>query len=192
MSNCATRCSCRAIAVLEVGSAIGFVALYCMKQLGIADYAMVEANPDLLDVLEENFRLNGLPPPHVLNIAVGPQDGQATFNISRDYFASSLNGKNVIVGSITVDQRTIPSILAGLPFTPNVLIMDIEGAEIDIPVAHFALFDKIIVEFHERFVGPEPVRKLVDGLLALGFEPGGTIGYSSAFVRKSGQASLAA
>ncbi len=49
--------------VLEVGSAIGFVALYCRKQLGISDIAMVEANPDLLDVLEENFRLNGLPPP---------------------------------------------------------------------------------------------------------------------------------
>ncbi len=98
----------------------------------------------------------------------------------------------MIVDSITVDQRTIPTILASLQFRPNVLIMDIEGAEIDIPVAHFALFDKIIVEFHERFVGPEPVNRLIDALLAEGFERRGTLGYSSAFARKSGQAPLSA
>lgn len=177
--------------VLEVGSAIGFVAIYCQKHLGIADYALVEANPGLLDVLHENFRLNGLPRPHVMNIAVGPQDGEATFHVSRDYFASSLNRRHVTVSTITVAQRTLPAIVASLPFRPNVLIMDIEGGEVDIAIADFALFDKIVIELHDVIAGAPAIARLVAALHEAGFELGGSNGNSRAFVRPVALAAVA-
>lgn len=169
--------------VLEIGSAIGFLSLFCRKKLGIRDFAMVEANPELLDIIEENYRLNGMEPPKVLNVAAGPDDRSIQFGISRDYFSSSASIMNENTSQITVDQKSIPSIIGISGFTPNTLIMDIEGGEIDIPAEHFNLFDKIIIELHGRFVGDDKIRHLIDTLTSLGFRKAAEDGYSCAFLK---------
>jgi FkbM family methyltransferase len=171
--------------VLELGSAIGFVALFCMKTIGIKHLAMVEANPHLFETIEDNFALNALRATDLLNLAAGPSDGDVSFNVSRDYFACTLLDHSVATEAVTVKQRTIPSIIAQLSFTPNVLIMDIEGGETQIPIEHLYLFDKIIVEFHARFVGQPAIDRIVAGLEAGGFVRAGQDNWSSAFVRKA-------
>jgi FkbM family methyltransferase len=171
--------------VLELGSAIGFVALFCMKKIGIKQFAMVEANPHLFDTIEENFTLNGVRATALLNLAAGPVDGDVTFNVSRDYFASTLLDHGDATSAVSVRQCTIPSIIAQLPFTPNVLIMDIEGGETQIPIEHMCLFDKIIVEFHARFVGQPAIDRIIANLKANGFVQVGQDNWSSAFVRQA-------
>ncbi|HWL63773.1 MAG TPA: FkbM family methyltransferase [Steroidobacteraceae bacterium] len=181
---------CRAVLrpgdkVIELGSAVGFLALYCMKYLGVREFAAVEANPALRDVMQENFRVNGVGFPTCINAAVGPVQGTVSFNISRDYFSSSLRQAANTVQSLQVPQRTIPDILASLPFRPNALIMDIEGAEVDLPVSHLCLFDKIVAEFHGRMVGEEKVDALIGSLLRAGYRIVERRGPSLALVREA-------
>src|SRR5688500_8930840 len=45
--------------VLELGGGIGFIGLFCQKRLGVKNYVTVEANPQTIRILEENYRLNG-------------------------------------------------------------------------------------------------------------------------------------
>ncbi len=75
-----------------------------------------------------------------------------------------------------------------MPFEPNVLIIDIEGSEADIPVAHLRPFEKIIVELHGRFIGDEKIAQWVEGLRSEGFQRVAQDGYSSVFVRASARA----
>ena len=177
--------------VLELGSAVGFITLFCLKNIGIKDYAMVEANPHLFEVVRENFALNQMPVPQLLHLAAGPVDGDVTFNVSRDYFASTLLALDPSTEPVAVQQRTIPSILAELTFTPNVLIMDIEGGETQIPIEHLCLFDKIIVEFHARFVGDAAIDRIVSELLANGYALAATDNWSNVFVRNPAQSATA-
>ncbi len=57
--------------VLELGTAIGFLALYCRKIIGVEQITLVEANPNLLPLIAENFALNELEVPQLLNVAAG-------------------------------------------------------------------------------------------------------------------------
>lgn len=169
--------------ILELGSSIGFIALHCMKNIGIKDFAMVETNQALFPIMKENFELNEISMPCYLNIAAGHEDGTANFNISEDYYASSLTDINKIQNIITIKQQSIPSIISQLDFTPNTLIMDIEGAEVQIPIEHFCLFEKIIIEFHGRFVGYEAIEKIISQLLSNGYNQVDCDGYSTVFIR---------
>lgn len=169
--------------VLELGSSIGFIALYCMKKIGITHYAMVEANPALQSVMEENFNLNDLAIPTYMNVAVGQNDAEIRLNISHDYYASSLHDIGNIKNIVQVKQLSIPSIIEQLDFQPNVLIMDIEGAETMIPIAHLCMFEKIIVEFHRRFVGDEAIDIIEQGLKENGYQRLAQDRFSSMFAR---------
>lgn len=170
--------------VLELGSAIGFLSLYCTKILRVKAFAMVEANPNLADNIAENFALNATPQPPLILAAAGASDGQATFNISRDYYSSGLNQNIDNCTSVTVEQLTIPSLISRLDFVPNALIMDIEGSEVDIPIDHLALFDKIVMELHGRFVGNDKIERFIRNLEAAGFRKLGSDGYSCAFAKE--------
>ncbi len=172
--------------VLELGSSIGFLALFCKTRLGIEDYAMVEANPRLASLIEENFRLNGAGEPILFKVAAGPEDGEVRFTVNRDYWSSSVIDRDNARDAIVVPQRSIPSLIAELPFTPNVLIIDIEGGEARIPDDHWLLFDTIIAEFHERLVGDEPIARIRTLLGNAGFAHAGSEGRSHAFVRHRG------
>lgn len=156
--------------ILELGSSIGFLALYCLTQIKVEKFAMVEANPSLKSLIDENFALNGQLVPDFIQAAAGACDGTVTFNISRDSMSSSVLNRPNTCESITVPQMEIPSLVKKLSFTPNALIMDIEGAEAGIPLEHFAPFKKILAEFHPNLVGQERIDGLLNGLKQMGFQ----------------------
>lgn len=157
--------------VLELGSAVGFVALYCIKTLGVRDYAMVEANPGLVRVAARNIALNEVqPPPPLIHAAVTGENGSADFHVTPDFWSSSTIRRTPQVDTISVPAMTIPTIMAQLPFTPDTLIVDIEGGEAAIPPEHFAPFRKVIIETHARVVGKAAIEALLGGLARLGFE----------------------
>jgi FkbM family methyltransferase len=170
--------------VLEAGGAIGFMALNCMMHIGIRDYCVVEANPYLATAISENFRLNGMTLPALRTAAVGPTDGSVSFGVSRNFWSSSVLIRDNEMKRITVPMLSIPTIVAGLPFQPNTLIMDIEGAEISIPPQHFDGFEKIIVELHPKLVGVAAARGFERNITSRGYVElariGGTIAYARA------------
>lgn len=168
--------------VVEAGGAIGFIALYCMKRIGVRDYHMVEANPALLPLIRRNFALNGLDVPGITHAAVAAEDGTLSFGVSPDFWASSLDDRPGQT-RIEVPARSLPTILAGLPFRPNVLIMDIEGAEMSLPIEHFDPFEKVVLEAHPSVVGEPAVRSLVAALAARGLREVGRWGASYALAR---------
>lgn len=170
--------------VVEAGSACGFMALYCLKKIGVAEYAMIEANPSMNPVIDKNFRLNEVEKPTLLNCAVGPERGTVTFNVSDTYISSSLLSHPKNTRPIEVEMKPLPDIVESLPFSPTALIMDIEGAEKDVPIEHFALFDKIVIETHARHVGDAAIDSLLAGLEGAGFVEVGREGNSLALVKQ--------
>jgi FkbM family methyltransferase len=168
--------------VLEVGSAIGFLAIYCMKRLGVRGYCMVEANPNLIPAIRRNFALNGMAPPPIVHAAVCAEDGETAFGINRDFWSSSTLDRPG-AATTTVPARSLPSLLAEQEFRPTTLIMDIEGGEASIPHSHFAPFDKVVIEVHPKLVGEGAISDLLSGLRSLGFREVGRTGGSYAFAR---------
>lgn len=153
--------------VLEAGGAIGYMALNCHKA-SILDYAIVEANPELLAVIDRNFALNDLPPPLKFNFAVAANDGELSFGISKNLWSSSILSRALEQKRITVKARSIPSLMEILPFKPNTLILDIEGGEAEIPTEHFAEFDKILIEVHPKLIGMEAAERVLDRIRSAG------------------------
>lgn len=170
--------------VLEVGSAVGFVGLYCIKNLGVRNYAMVEANPGLVRVAARNIALNEVdPPPPLIHAAVTGENGSTDFHLTPDFWSSSTIKRARQAETISVPAMTIPAVMAQLPFKPDTLIADIEGGETDIPLEHFAAFRKVIIETHARVVGKPAIEALLGGLARLGFERRAKRGLSHVLTR---------
>jgi FkbM family methyltransferase len=141
--------------VLELGGAVGFVAMFCLKKLGVRNYAVVEANPRLKPLMQRNFALNDLDLSQVtlINAAVVAEDGPVEFGLNKQYWASTVFDVKHEAERITLPGRSIPTILAELPFRPNVLIMDIEGVETTIDPAVLRAFETVILEPHPLICG---------------------------------------
>jgi FkbM family methyltransferase len=86
--------------VLEAGGAVGFLAIFSMKILGVRNYCLVEANPRLLPAISRNFALNAVNCPHVVNAAVVAADRKVSFGVNRDFWSSSMisrSGQEMLV-----------------------------------------------------------------------------------------------
>jgi FkbM family methyltransferase len=157
-------------AVLEAGGGVGFLSLHCLKNIGVRQYAIVEANRALTDLIEANFAINHVDVQSVAIFtgAVADCDGELEFTNHKDFWSSSLvQGRGG--QQISVKAYSIPTLISELDFTPNTLIMDIEGAELLIPIEHFTLFDTLLIETHPGFVGKEKIRQFEVRLGEAGF-----------------------
>ncbi|MFL5542304.1 MAG: FkbM family methyltransferase [Longimicrobiaceae bacterium] len=168
--------------ILEAGAAIGFIAAYCMKVIGIRDYTAVEANPALLEAIRRNAALNGIAPPRIVHAAVCAADGEVSFGVNRNFWSSSTFPRPGST-SICVHGRSLPSLLAEMASRPTALIMDIEGSEAALPAEHFASFDKLIVEVHPGLAGKPAIALLLAGLREQGFHLVDRAGGSYAFAK---------
>lgn len=171
--------------VVEIGSAIGFIGLFCQKNLGIRNYVLFEANPATLRILQANYALNGLAPV-ASNVALAPRDGPLELEVESDFWENSIlpSSRDGLRKTVSVPGASFGSLLerVGRPF--NVLIIDVEGAEqfID-PDEIPASVNKIIIELHPDRLGPEKIRDLTEGLLRQGFHVAGEDAGTFAFLR---------
>lgn len=179
--------------VLELGAAIGFIGLYCQKNLGIRDYVLVEANPRTLAVLKRNYQLNGLTP-NALNVALAPNNGRVELNVETDFWENSiLPANHAIAGRKTMDvpAATLETLLANTGHHFNTLIIDVEGAEQFIDFKQLpASIDKIIMELHPTLIGPEKTYDIISKLVAKEFrvvrEQSGTFVFLKAPIKGPG------
>ena len=164
--------------ILEIGGAIGFISLFCVKNLGITNIITVEPNPKTAAQLEANFTINGVTP-HLIEGALAPTDGPMQFKTSDMFWSDSLCSSETSESDnyITVQGITFQSLVkqAGIEF--NVLIMDVEGAEKFLPLSDIPKHvDKILIEIHPRMIGVREAYNVLESLIHLGFHINGHAG----------------
>lgn len=158
--------------VLELGAAIGFIGLYCQKQIGIRQYISVEANPRTLEMLKRNYQLNGLRPV-AWHAALAPVNGHIALNVDSDFWENSVvdsgdhgNGRK----TMDVPGLTFETLMAQVAQPFNVLIVDVEGAELFIDLDRLPdSVQKIIAELHPHLIGPDKTYQIVSTLVCKGF-----------------------
>lgn len=163
----ADRCVRPGFRVLDLGSGLGYIAALCAQKAGAENVLTVEANPDLLPVIEANLAANGQADVSVLHGAVtdiAEEGATASFAIKDTFTGSSLTG----AGTRRVDVPLIPITDLIRAHRPHVILMDIEGAEANLfkrrwtcPLRYFVL------ELHPKRYGPEVIKHIVDFMSAM-------------------------
>ncbi|TIN11633.1 FkbM family methyltransferase [Mesorhizobium sp.] len=155
--------------VLELGASVGFLALRCRKAFPTIAYCMVEANPDLSAIIRKNFELNGLLMGPLFSVAFGPNDGEVDFGISENFWSSSLLTRATESRRVRIPMLSLSTIVSQMTYTPNVLLMDVEGAETSLNVTDLKPFSKLMIEFHPKLTGEHAVRDIISALNKAGF-----------------------
>lgn len=153
--------------VLEVGTGIGLVSLLAARVAGQENVFCYEANPALEPLIRRNYALNGLQP--TLTMKAVTVDGQpVSFFQNDNIISSSLIDRKQESRKVTVESVAFEELLG--KHDPEVLVMDVEGAEVDI-LGHSQLGNirHIVIELHPHIVGQDKVDALEAHLAAIGF-----------------------
>jgi FkbM family methyltransferase len=154
--------------VLEIGSAIGFIGLFCQKKLGIQRYISVEPNPHSIEMLKRNYDLNGIVPV-VWALALSDSSEVLHLDISGDFWGHCLTGGQK-ENTIAVQGMTLAEMLRRAGPGISTLIIDVEGAEKRINFAELTPdIRKIIIELHPRLIRRTGVAEIQDALGQQGF-----------------------
>lgn len=173
------------IPVVEFGGGLGVVSCLTNSILrNKSEHVVVEANPQMIPILEENRRRNkaGF---KVINKALAYGVDRIELSIDDEFVGSSLYGKDGR-RTTSVETTTLANILSALGFAEAGVICDIEGLENDL-IPREILPDKrvryLLVEMHPRILGAERVRHLMGSLLNGGFDLEGKMGDVAFFLR---------
>ncbi len=153
--------------VLEIGAGLGYQACCVGKRFPRVPYMAVEAHPSLIPLIRENLLLNDYQA-ELIHGAVSPQAGTLKFNIADDFWASSLSdmseqGQVVDVSSIDID-------VLFSDFRPTVVVMDIEGGELDIAEAtQWPGVEQLVLEMHPDLYGNVGATHVIRSILDAGF-----------------------
>jgi FkbM family methyltransferase len=158
--------------VLDVGTAVGVVAMHAVDIVGAENVRCFEASPALVEDARRNFLANNLDM-HVNNAVLKnrnrfPGDGtSSTFFLHKEFWASSLEDKPGTVGTIEVPNLCFEQVVED--FAANVLICDIEGGEIDLlSSADLSGLDRIMVEIH-YWAGRAGINRMIRKIIQDGF-----------------------
>lgn len=172
--------------VLELGGGIGFMSTHIARNRKVHSINVFEANPYLIPYIERVHADNGVSNATVHNAILGTKAGKTPFYVRRNLLASSLDyreGKQV-ASTETIAVRAMKDVLKD--HDPNVLVCDIEGAEVDlIPQMDLSGFRAAIIELHPQWVGPDGVNAVFNAFIKAGFAyyARGSVGKVVAFRR---------
>ncbi len=158
--------------VLELGAGLGLVSTLCARDRRVRRVTTVEANPALIPYVREVHRLNGVTDRVELIHAIAlpdPSVDETDFFVRNDVWASSTNG-DVWGWARKIRTRVMDLNALVEDLDPNLLIVDIEGGEVDLfeGLAPGNL-DRVYLELHGKVIGAEGVRRIFDTLSRLGF-----------------------
>lgn len=146
--------------VLELGAGIGIVGGVIARNRAIERMLSFEANPELIPVARALYAMNGLTRIELRNQLVlsGPdQPKSLPFHVHGSYLGSSLLlGAERAKRTVDVPTADWASVVAEL--RPTVLVMDIEGGELDLLAqADLSGVRAVILELHPKAYGAEGV-----------------------------------
>lgn len=146
--------------ILEIGAGCGLISTVCAKNPHSSKVECVEANPNLIDVIRMTHSLNDVDVV-VHNEILGKTDGETDFYVHADFWAS---GTHSFLGTpIKVKTTSFQKRLDDL--RPTMLVIDIEGGEMDIfDEVDLSGVRKIMVELHQPTIGRRGMKKVFDTL----------------------------
>jgi FkbM family methyltransferase len=157
--------------VLELGAGIGFISTIAARLKRAASYLALEPNPHLPEFIRSVQEMNavtGMEVAHGLAAAID-YTSAVDFYIRKDFWMSSLSPEPLPI----VRKATTPAIPLAMLLQErniNVIISDIEGAEVDLfSRSHLEGVERVYVEIHEHLTGFQGVKTLFDSMSAKGF-----------------------
>ncbi len=153
--------------VVEIGACTGYVSLHCAAIVGPERITVFEPNPIAVQLINKNFKLNDWDV-NVENKAVSTFNGEMEFFFDKNLFSSSyINRKGL--PATKIECISYQSVLS--QYKPTALIIDAEGAEIDILAnSEHEGVKKIIIELHPHIIGDAKISFLIEELKKAGFE----------------------
>lgn len=125
--------------VIELGSSIGIMAGRIAKIIDPNDVICIEANPQLIPIIDNNLKSNSISNYSILNFAISYQKDKSTVRFYKTR-SNELGFTNEIIEtirrkgitSIEVPKITLSEILKKFNIQDFILVCDIEGAEIEL------------------------------------------------------------
>jgi FkbM family methyltransferase len=173
--------------VLELGSGLGFVSSYLRRNTAAGSIVCVEANPGLVPYIENVHRINGIANTIVLNgvAQVPPHPASLPFYCRHDFWASSLDPAEAYERAVDVPSLDLAALVD--TYKPRVLIMDIEGGELDLlRIDALPHVRAIVLEVHTTTYGQVGLEQLFAAAKRLGFDqdPQGSLREVHTLVRR--------
>jgi FkbM family methyltransferase len=158
--------------VLELGAGLGVVSTAVRKYAKASRVVVVEANPDLLPTIARTHELNSVAGIEVRNgvVMAAPAGRFVPFYKHRDVWRSSLSEEpDQPMERIEVPAFGLADVLQEV--RPNVLLLDIEGGEMELfdRAASLETLRSVSVEVHPQLYGSDGVTRLTESLSRLGF-----------------------
>lgn len=158
--------------VIELGACLGVISCLTNRRLLHPEkHVVVEANPALAPLIEQNRERNRCRF-KIVNAAVTYGGETIAFNVSDNILASSLHAEEQ--QSVVVSTVTLRRLLEKHGFERVTLICDIEGAELELVENEVDVLRErvstIIMELHDRIVGDEPTKRMLERLQSAGFQ----------------------
>jgi FkbM family methyltransferase len=127
-----------------------------------------EADPELEACIRETYELNGVEPTLEM-CAVSGQAGRVTLFRDKHFVSSSVVRRRVGAKPIEVPGKALSYIVEKV--CPTVLIIDAEGAEREMfDGAQLEGVTRIVLELHDRVIGPAATDRVRASLAAMGFQ----------------------
>lgn len=154
--------------VLEIGAGVGFVSILCSQRAGSENVRSFEANPAMENLIRDNYALNDVKP--TLEMKAVTRDGApVTFHVSDNIVSSSIYDRSLEGKEIKVESVALASLVK--EWQPSVLVMDIEGAEVDLlGYEELPSVNRMILEVHPHIVGAKAVDDMLARLEAQGLK----------------------
>ena len=171
--------------VLELGGGMGYVGSVCAGITGGANLVTVEANPDMVPVIRANLDRNGHEAATLIHGAVAGDDAAGdsiAFRRGKAFWGASLAEEGEGGDVVQVPVLRISELLSA--HRPNVVIMDIEGAERHLFAAPWPRHVRfVMMELHPSRYPDTVIRDIFDCMSASGlaYDPrassGGVVGF---------------
>jgi FkbM family methyltransferase len=170
--------------VLELGAGLGIISALAGRAAGQSGQVLsYEANPALIADTQAFFAANGVANVTMVNAVLvkEPDPKPRQFHLAGSFAESSLLGVEGrgSRGKVTVRAECMSQVLTD--YKPDVLICDIEGAEVDLfPAFPTSTLRAAVIELHPDRLSPAQIQSIHDGMAALGLKrqipgPGGTV-----------------
>jgi len=154
--------------VLEIGCGIGLVSLVARKLCPNGFVRSYEANPRMEDLIRKNYALNDLEPDLVMK-AITADGKDLTFFVDDNILSSSSIDRGRGDTETTIQSEKFDTVLKELD--PEVIIMDVEGAEVSLlNDSDLHNVKHIVAELHPHIVGKNAIDDLLEKLETKGFQ----------------------
>jgi FkbM family methyltransferase len=152
--------------VLELGSGVGFITMLCGRICGPDNVVTLEGNPEMHSLLVQNLKLNGYDIDARQSV-VSLDGGPVTFHLSSSLVSSSIKSRGEDITQ-TVPSTSFRQLIEEI--RPTVIIMDIEGSEVDLlGTVPMPTVRAIGVETHPQIVGEPAISLMNERLNAMNF-----------------------